>query len=86
MTLFLISAVCFLGGFFAGMVVLQMTHNSDMQHLGNTLNEGYFLNTLLTGLAQILFHEHQYTVFEVPVHGAVYRVYQEENDILYTKK
>jgi len=86
MTLFLIGAVCFLGGFVAGMLVLQITHQSDIHHLGNTLNEGYFLNTLLTGLAQILFHEHKHTVFEVPVHGAVYRVYQEENDILYTKK
>ena len=86
MTVFLISTVCFLVGFACGVLVAKQANDADMQHLEHVMSEGYFLNSLLTGLAQVLFHEHQDTVYEVPVHGTIYRVYQEENDILFKKK
>lgn len=86
MTTLTLGGLCLLAGFMLGVAVSKKAHKERLTHLGNTLDEGYFQNTLLSGLATILFHEHADNVFEVPVHGVIYRVFQQDKDILYEKK
>jgi hypothetical protein len=73
-------------GFILGITISKKAHEEQLIHLGDTIDEGYFQNLLLSGLVTILFHEHAENVFEVPVHGVIYKVFQRDKDIIYEKK
>lgn len=83
---FQIAVLCLSAGFLLGIAVSKKAQRERTAQLGRTLDEGYFQNILLSGLATILFHRHADDVFEVPVQGVIYKVFQRGKDILYEKK
>ena len=82
----ILGGLCLLLGFILGVAAMKKAHKKQLQDLGSAIGDGYFHNTILSGLATILFHEHAENVFEVPVEGVIYKVFQRDKDILYEKK
>jgi hypothetical protein len=86
MTTLTLGSICLLAGFMLGVVASKKAQKKRLMHFAKTITEGYFQNTLLSGLAKILFYEHANDVFEISVHGVIYKVFQRDKDIFYEKK